>query len=428
MNHTLLSTIVTVALLGASQLSHADNAIIIGGGYNLTASQGQIELNVQYAKDTLEANGLEVTTYFTDGNDPGNDVFIQHENPLDNTFDALSRVFGDHLEQNREYRSHKLLEVTGSTQKELLLPQLENQLATANEPLWIIYNGHGQQSKKNTPDRVTLELWNNTSITANELHTTLKQSKQPIRYAFTQCYSGGFHSIAYEQPHNSLIPAKPQRCGFTAVSAYSLAEGCSASINTNDYRDYTTHFFAALSGQERNGDVILNDPDEDKNGTVSPREAHFYTLINAKSTDLSWSTSEDFLDRWEPWYLKWTPQAKTLPDNEYTELFKTLAETIDIPHDNPSVGNIRERISTLNSEHNKLTQQLHQQAQSIRKLRRSIAEPIVAKWPALMAPFSTGFQALSQKDQLMQFGSETDIATYEDFVACEELPMSHASE
>jgi len=75
----------------------ADEAIIIGGGYSLLSSQGQIELNVQYAKDTLNASGVSTTTFFTDGANPASDVFIQHQNPLDASMEPLSRVFGDHL-------------------------------------------------------------------------------------------------------------------------------------------------------------------------------------------------------------------------------------------------------------------------------------------------------------------------------------------
>jgi len=475
----LIIASVGVTLLGATKTATADEAIIIGGGYHLTASQGQIELNVQYAKDTLEAKGLDVTTYFTDGDDPGSDVFIQHQEPIDATFDAISRVMGNYQEQYKEYRTHNLSDVAGSTERDELLPKLQSHFKDATQPQWLIYNGHGRQSQS-TPDQVTLELWNNTQLTASELHSELKSSTQPLRYAFTQCYSGGFHSIAYKEPNNSLIPAKPLRCGFTAVSAYSLAEGCSASINTDDYRDYTTHFFAALSGYDRNGEIVLHEPDTDASGDVNPREAHFHTLLNAKSADLSWSTSEDFLSRWEPWYLKWTPQVKTIPNNEYAKLFRELAKATEIPLEKDTLKEIRNQLASLKNERQGLAQKINISTRAIDSLRRNIAKPIVAKWPAVMAPFTVGFQKLSKagtlkeintaieadeqyaslleqqnamgdlensaltierritqlekllhlrriatlKDQLMKFGSDTDIKSYQDFVACEELPLT----
>jgi len=240
--------------------AQADEAIIIGGGHDLLSSQGQIELNVQFAKDTFTEKGISTTLFFTDGDDPANDVYIQHAEALDTTHEPISRVFGDYLEQNREYRSHALENVSGGTRLQDLQTPLRNILSSAVEPLWLIYNGHGKQSFS-TPDQVTMELWGSTQLSADDLHHELKATTQPLRYVFTQCYSGGFHSIAYEKPTDSLLAAKPQRCGFTSVSAYSLAEGCSASVDTDNYQDYTTYFFAALSGYERDGSIILSDPD-----------------------------------------------------------------------------------------------------------------------------------------------------------------------
>ncbi len=479
----LQTSVLATAMFGVSaNPALADEAIIIGGGYSLQSSQGQIELNVQYARDTLTDKGLKVTTFFTDGGAPGNDVFIQHQAPLDTTFEPLSRVFGDHLEQNREYRDNQIDGLAGSTKREELLPALNNLLSTANEPIWMIYNGHGNQGKSNS-DQVTLELWDKTRITAKELRTELKASKQPIRYAFTQCYSGGFHALAYEESGKSLKPATPQRCGFTAVSPFSLAEGCSASINTGDYRDYTTHFFAALSGYERDGSIIVSEPDTNEDGQVSPREAHMYTLLNANSTDISWSTSEDFLDRWEPWYLKWTPGIKDLPSNEYAKLFRELATLAEVSLKENSVRTIRDELSALQSERAVMSNAYYETAQKVKKTQQVIAEEIIAQWPEILGPYTKAYQTLAAngtleeistnikaheaypslldnqntllametaqltvdrkaiqlqkllhvrriatlKQRLLEFGSETDINTYNGFVQCEEQPMTNAT-
>ena len=459
----------------------ADEAIIIGGGYSLLSSQGQIELNVQYAKDTLNASGVSTTTFFTDGANPASDVFIQHQNPLDASMEPLSRVFGDHLEQNREYRTHQIEEVVGSTRKEELLPALNSLLSSAQSPLWLLYNGHGNQSE-NSSDEVTIELWDKTRLTAAELHSELNASTQPLRYVFTQCFSGGFHALAYDKPHGSLTPASPQRCGFTAVSPYALSEGCSAGINTDDYRDYTTHFFAALSGYERDGEIISTEPDINKNGDVSPREAHLYTLLNAKSTDISRSTSEDFLERWEPWYLKWTPGIKDLPSNEYAKIFRELAVLNDISLDQNSVSSIRNKLNQLKNDRDDLTNLYKARLVKISKTKETIAQPIVEKWPSILGPYTVGFQKLiadgaleeinteiqsnaayadlvndqdtlgdivndrleldrsatqlqkmlhlrrlaTLKQQLVEFGSNADNNTYNQFVQCEEAPFANA--
>lgn len=480
---SLTSTVVLVSTLYGSVTStaFADEAIIIGGGYSLLSSQGQIELNVQFAKDTLTASGVNVTTFFTDGDNPSNDVFVQHEEPLDATMEPLSRVFGDHLELNREYRTHRLENVAGGTKKEDLLPALNKLVSSAQSPVWLLYNGHGNQNTGAT-DQVSIELWNNTRVTAKELHGELKASQQPIRYVFTQCYSGGFHALAYEQPTGSLVPASPQRCGFTAVSPYSLSEGCSAGINTDDYRDYTTHFFAALSGYERDGEIITTDPDTDKSGDVSPREAHLYTLLNANSTDISRSTSEDFLERWEPWYLKWTPGVKDLPANEYAKIFRELAVSSDVSLDQSSISVIRNQLKDVADQRNELSKSYKQRLIEIARKKNTLAEPIIAKWPNVLGPYTLSYIKLigdgsilqineeiksnplyaalvddqneliniedaqlaldrnaaqlnkllhlrrmaTLKQQLENFGSSTDINTYNEFVQCEEQPFASA--
>ncbi len=473
-----LPIVLCTTLLAVPTTSTADEAIIIGGGYALTTSQGQIELNVDYARQSLADKGIPAITYFTDGGAPGRDVFIQHEAPLDEFYEPLARVFGDPLEQNREYKDSTLDNIAGSTKRDELLPALQDILGSAEEPLWLLYNGHGKQSFS-TPDHVTLELWDNTQVTANELHGELSSSKQPIRYVFTQCYSGGFHALAYDQPDRSLTPAKPQRCGFTAVSAFSLAEGCSASINTDDYRDYTTHFFAAASGFERNGNIVVSEPDTNDDGQVSPREAHLYTLLNANSTDIARSTSEDFLERWEPWYLKFAPGVKDLPSNEYAKLFRELAAQNRIPLNQDSVGIIRTKLKSLEEKRSNLATSYTNKKNQMKQTRNAIAEPLIAQWPALMGPYTAGFQALSTdgslqtiiesitgmdeyatlveqqnalidleneqlsvdrnaanlqkllhlrriatlKQQLQDYGSPADKSSYDAFVQCEEAPF-----
>lgn len=482
MTRTIASTIITTLGLTLSTTALADEAIIIGGGYSLLSSQGQIELNVQYARESLQDKGLNVTTFFTDGGEPGNDVFAQLQEPLDSTYEPMARVFGDYLEQFREYRSSVLDNIAGSTRRETLLPELTQRLSAAEQPVWLLYNGHGNQSFSTT-DQVTLELWDKTRVTAEELHGVLDATDQPLRYAFTQCYSGGFHALAYDEPHGSLKPASPQRCGFTAVSAYSSSEGCSASINTDDYRDYTTHFFAALSGYDRNGRITPTEPDTNKNGDVSPREAHLYSLLNANSIDISRATSEDFLERWEPWYLKWTPGVKDLPANEYAKLFRELASNLDISLDQNSTGTIRGELDKLAERNIDTQKQINNARRDVRSLRSKIAEPVIAQWPAVLGPYTAGYQTLATngtlpaiseaisadsnysalvesqtligdlqneqlalereatnlqkllhlrrlatlKQQLLDFGDQTDIDTYNGFVQCESMPLNSES-
>jgi hypothetical protein len=89
-------------------------------------------------------------------------------------------------------------------------------------------------------------------------------------------------------------------------AADRLAEGCGLSLEETEFRDYTTYFFAALGGRTRSGSALQpQTADRDGDGAVSFRESHFYALLNAASSDLSRSTSEQYLEEWSPWYLRW---------------------------------------------------------------------------------------------------------------------------
>jgi hypothetical protein len=125
-----------------------------------------------------------------------------------------------------------------------------------------------------------------------------------------QCYSGAFASLIYDDPQNSS-GFRGNRCGFMSEAADRLAEGCSLSLEETELRDYTTYFFAALGGRARSGEALEpREVDRDGDGVVSFRESHFYAVLSAHSADLSRSTSEQYLEDWSPWYLRWDSLAE----------------------------------------------------------------------------------------------------------------------
>ncbi len=487
MNRLLTKPLGVCFALCLSLSAQADQAVLIGGGYNLGTSQGQIELNVQWVQDVLNKTDMPVITYFTDGSDPGPDVhYAISPEALDEqskNFEALSRVFGQQQKNLQKYKTHSIENVNGSTNADTLKPALEALFKSApDEPTVLVYNGHGAQSSS-TPEQVTMELWDDTSMTAEELHGILENSNAPTRFVFTQCYSGGFHRIAYKNPSKGLELSDNLRCGFTAVSAYSVAEGCSASINTDDYRDYTSFFFAALSGYERDSDIISYDPDTNRDGVTSLREAHMYTLIEAQSTDISRSTSEDYLSRWEPWHLKWLAKTKTMPSNEYAKLFRDLAKKHDLPLEMDIANTIREMQSDIEQEKILLDERRKSRLDQQRTIQSRLISRSSNRWPALLGPYTAGYEQMAAsgelqkvsawlaqqdeyaelvqlqledsqleaqlleadrnitqmqkllhyrklanlKQQLYDYGSSSDINNYETLLACEESPIQSNS-
>lgn len=409
----------SVALLGflflPASVAHTDQAILIGGGYNINGSQGQIELNVKWVQDVLKQANLPVTTFFTDGDDPAPDVHYQIRNTDNEDASAINelavqlepvaRLFGDQRLNNQRYRNHTVENVKGSTKADLLTESLEEIISSSpDDPTLIIYNGHGKQSQS-TVDKVTLELWNETQLTANELHAILDKSNAQSRFVFTQCYSGGFHRLAYANPESGLELSSPTRCGFTAESAYRLAEGCSAGINTDDYRDYTTYFFAALNGYDRQGEILGENTDPNNDGVISMREAHFYTLENAHSTDMSRSTSEDFLNKWQPWYLKWASAKNGVPNNEYARLYRSLANKHDIQLNKNAAKSIRSKLDMYQKTTDSLVSKRLELREDIYNVQEKLIQRALTKWPVLVSPYTAQFQSMAASGQLVNIAT-----------------------
>jgi len=385
---------------------------LIGGGYNVNGSQGQIELNVKWVQDVLKKASLPVTTFFTDGNNPAPDVHYLHQDSketeptaidiLATQLEPVARLFKNRVANQRRYRNHSVEHVQDGTTADTLTQAIVDILASnPDESNLIVFNGHGKQSKTST-DKVTMELWNDTHLTAAELHGILNQSNAANRFVFTQCYSGGFHRLAYKNPEQGLALSDTTRCGFTAESAYRLAEGCSAGVNTEDYRDYTTYFFAALDGYDRNGNVLPVETDTNSDGDVSLREAHFYTLEHAHSTDLPRSTSEDYLATWQPWFLKWTVEKPTLQNNEYARIFRVLADRHNISLAGNPVKAIRKLMQTYVNSADDLTAQQSDLKASIDTVQKKLIYAAESKWPSLANPYTAMFQSMSASGEMIQ--------------------------
>jgi hypothetical protein len=98
-------------------------------------------------------------------------------------------------------------------------------------------------------------------------------------------YEGG-------KPQNPV--ALQTRCGFFATVETLPSVGCTPEVNEADYKDYSSSFFAGLSGQKRTGERA-NSADYNQDGRISYIEAHAFAKVDNESIDLPLSTSENWL-------------------------------------------------------------------------------------------------------------------------------------
>lgn len=388
-----------------SAFTLADQAVLIGGGYDLHSSQAQIEKNVQWAQDSLESLNVPTTVYFTDGEDPADDVhYLATDEEYNSPFETMSRVYGDHMMDRLRFRNTTLENVAGSTKADELKENLTQLLSTAKQPTLLLFNGHGSSSHA-APHQVGISLWGDTSLKADEFHDIAKTATKPLRYIFTQCYSGGFNTAVFANPAEGLALSDQHICGFTSESPYRTSEGCSANVDTSDYRDYTTYFFAALSGYDRNGEILPRETDMDKDGLVSLREAHMYSVETAVSTDIAYASSEFYLERWEPWYLKWLPARRSLPNNEFAKVFRSLASKHNMPLEGNAAKTIRNALTDATTNWDELTELAYEIQQQEQDLQYEIQTEAEIKWPALGRPYTDGFKTLISGDSLQEISA-----------------------
>ncbi|MFK7861464.1 MAG: hypothetical protein AB8B64_21790 [Granulosicoccus sp.] len=407
LRHTGSSALAAVTLFTLitpiHQTSHATEAIIIGGGSEVHGSDTRFETSVRWVGSILSDHDVTFTTHFNDGQATEPDIFDHSTDPAHSR--PLARIFGNAELLRRHYRNHSLSKVDTSTRIKDLGPVIKSRLKdNIDEELLFIHSGFGSHTGA-SEDSVSMNLWNNEKLTAKELHQLLEQHDRPIRFIFGHSYSGGFHRLAYRDPSTGLALSDTTHCGFTSQSAYALAEFNPEQTDDGDYRDYLSYFFSALSGYEYDGQIISRFADLNEDGETSLREAHLFAMEEAMSVDRPLSTSEDYLLRWQPWYLRWQPSQKPLPNNEYTRIFRTLANRLKIPLDDNAAKSIREKMAQVTSQVQAIEQRLLVEQASINHLRSMIRTELVSKWPSLAEPYTHGFEALIRADTLLSIDS-----------------------
>lgn len=382
----------------------AERIYVVGGGPSPHDSQAQIEFNVSWVLSTLEElvpDGIVRVFYANgDGPEPGTVEHLPEPEGEARRYEPLARVFGFEEENRLRYRPHAITQAEGSTAAETLIPALEDDFRSLvpGEQAFFVYNGHGSWESDRAEN--ALRLWGESRLTARDFERLLSQvdTGVPARFFFTQCYSGAFERVVHPGARDVMELAAGNRCGFMAESEDRESEGCSASIAVGDYRDYTTYFFAALSGTTRLGEAVGERRDWDGDGTVTPFDAHVFTLVNGRNGDLPRSTSEVYLERWMPWGLRWAGTAD-LPDNLYGEAARQMARDHDLPEDNPRLGRaVRDRYDQLVGELGAAYAEVAGAQNREAAIQDLLAAEVILRWPVLDQPFTAGFQGVVDAD------------------------------
>lgn len=272
------------ALLYASTL----HVLVIGGGPNPFNNQVAIESNVRYIGKLVRPNE-PFRVLFADGSLTTKTVRYQlEEAPPEEKIGPFS-VPGS----RDRYREPQLPRLDGSSVLEGVRTELET-VAKTKAPALVYFTGHGSLAKDLKVSQ--FDLWNRERFAVPDLVGALKSfdKNQPVTFLMVQCHSSDFANALYKDGDPALGLAENRICGFYASISARVAAGCSPAIKEANYKDFSSYFLAALTGQDRMGQTVTG-ADFDRNGRVGMNEAFCWSLVHDDSIDTPICTSDVFL-------------------------------------------------------------------------------------------------------------------------------------
>jgi hypothetical protein len=260
--------------------------LVVAGGGAPSYNEIALEKNVRYFQRTLaqmERSVAAASIFFANGND--GQATIRYLDPR-----GIER-----------FKAPDISGLTGAATQANVQAWLntypETAEGTENCSVFMYFTGHGALNTAND-DNNAMILWEETLMSVRDLATTLDQwpTETPFVTMMAQCYSGSFANLIYEGGDPAQPIALQSRCGFFATVKTRPSVGCTPLVNEADYRDYSSSFFAGLSGRDRLGDPVAS-ADYDEDGTVSYAEAHAFAKVDGETPDWPISTSEAWLQR-----------------------------------------------------------------------------------------------------------------------------------
>ena len=283
-------------------------ALIVGGGPDLENNQVAIESNVRYVSKLL-GKGAQLTTLFADG-DPEHETVLFDDSTTSVSVgeQILSMTLTDaksEQDSTNHYRKPNLgCKLNGPSKKREIqrsFTDIATAQQTSQKPLLLYFTGHGSPNNRSL-DNNFYDLWGKgETITVGELSREIARlpEETPVTLVMVQCFSGAFGNLILQGGDPQGAPVKRDIAGFFATVKERVAAGCTSAINEAEYHDFTSYFFAALTGKDRVGRRVKG-ADFNRDGRVGMDEAYAYTLIHDDSIDVPVCTSDVFLRRFVP--------------------------------------------------------------------------------------------------------------------------------
>lgn len=392
---------VLLALLIAPAARGRDVFLTIGGGGSPQNNQLSLERNVVFFQRVLADRGLADAPhdiYFACGNDPAARD-LQLDDPTAQPPRAnllLARLFGrDDDALYHTYRPHKIENVKGPATRAAIGEWFRTAGARLadGDRLFVYFTGHGGGGK---PERnTTMDLWMDGAMPVKEFTGLLEKLNPKVRVVLfmVQCHSGGFGDVIFKNGDVGPVLADATRCGFFATWHTRLAAGCTPDTAEDNYKDYTTYFYAALTGRTRTGQTVPP-PDFDKDGQTSLAEAHAYVLLNSDTIDIPVCTSDVLLRQFSKAQAGGGAAQKNLvtASTKFDELLalatpdrravlEGLSQQLELKGDDRAAA-ARTLANSIDGERKRVERQGRGNSER-EDLRRKIRGAVLARWPEM---------------------------------------------
>ncbi|MEM9906734.1 MAG: Caspase domain-containing protein, partial [Cyanobacteria bacterium P01_D01_bin.44] len=199
--------------------------LVAAGGGAPSYNEIALEKNVQFFQRTLSALGWPTAAA---------DIYFANGNNGRATIRYLDR-FG-----RERFKVPEIQNLAGAATWQNLHSAFQ-QASQSDCSTFFYFTGHGLYNPDNE-DNNTLILWREKLLSVKELAGWLDQlpADQPFVTMMSQCFSGSFANLIYEQGDPDQAVALQARCGFFATVASRPSVGCTPLVNEADYRDYSS--------------------------------------------------------------------------------------------------------------------------------------------------------------------------------------------
>jgi hypothetical protein len=396
-----------------------DHFLTIGGGDSPSYNQVSLEKNVLFFQRLLrdlEGAGVEHDVLFADGLAGSRDVQYVAADKLPRVNLLLARLFNQEEGVNLQYRPHQIPGVRAASTRRSIETWFDNdgRRLGDGDRLFIYFTGHGGEG--NPQRNTTISLWNERSMNVWDFAGLLDRLSPKVQVVLimVQCHAGGFADVIFNGGRAGPRLSSARRCGFFATTPDRNAAGCTADTSEEDYRDYSTYFFAALDGKTRTGATVAP-PDYDHDGRVSLAEAHAYTVLNADTIDLPLTSSDVFLRQ----FSRTRGEGFLTADSSFESLLshaspsqkatlEGLARQLSL-RPGSEVASARQFADRFASDKKDSEKQRTQRWTDADNLAKGITRRLTRRWPELASPWNPSVpQLLKDQGAEIQLTIETD--------------------